>query len=154
LISSMDSDSERRPKIVRRNFRRAVSVALYMINVALLAALLASSITASAMAQAVGGGITGVVHDPSGAAIPGGTVTIQSVETGAVRTLQTDEAGRYVAPSIAVGTYQLTAAKEGFNSDVKQGVEITVGQRTTVDFSLSLAGVQQQVTVSEEAVPV
>src|SRR5262245_21189609 len=88
-----------------------------VLGISLLGLLFGTKFIVPSFGQAVGGGISGVVHDQSGAVIPGATVTIQSVETGAVRTLETDADGRYVAPSIAVGHYQLTATKEGFNPE-------------------------------------
>ena len=65
--------------------------------------------------------LNGVVSDSSGLPLPAVTVTIKSVETGLVRSIVTDEAGRYSAPGLAVGQYQVTAVKEGFTTSRKRG---------------------------------
>lgn len=94
-------------------------------------------------------GISGVVTDSSGAAIPGAAVRIQNVATSAVRAVASDEAGRYDVLLLPIGTYSVTAEKAGFQSESKTGITLTVGQRATVDISLPLGEVQQKVTVTE-----
>ena len=54
--------------------------------------------TAASSGQTTGASLSGNVHDQSGAALPGASVTITNVETGAQRALITDEDGRYTAP--------------------------------------------------------
>ena len=104
--------------------------------------------------QVVGTSIFGSVQDESGAGLPQATVVIRSLETGASRTLITDEAGRYAAPSIAVGAYRITASKEGFATQIKTGIDLVVGQSITVDLRLSVGELQQTVTVEESPLPV
>ena len=105
-------------------------------------------------AQVVGGAISGAVRDESGAPLPSATVLIKSLETGAERKLITDSAGHYAAPSIAVGPYQVIASKEGFQSQVKTGINLVVGQATTVELTLPVGQVRQVVTVEETVSPV
>src|SRR5580692_5707766 len=100
---------------------------------------------AAGIARAQGeAGITGVVTDPSGAAIAGAAVKVENVETGAARDVATDAAGRYDAPLLPIGNYRVTAAKTVFQSQSTTGITLTVGQRATVDISLVLGEVQQQ----------
>ena len=63
---------------------------------------------ASALAQVTAGTILGTVADSSGAVIPGATVQLRNVETGITRTVTTDAAGRYRAPQLGLGTYEVT----------------------------------------------
>lgn len=98
--------------------------------------------------------ISGVVSDSSGLALPAATVTIKSVETGSVRTLITDEAGRYSAPGLGVGQYQVTAAKEGFTQSQKTGITLVVGQENAVNLTLNVGEISQTVTVEASAAPV
>ena len=79
-------------------------------------------------AQVVGASLSGVVTDASRSAIPQASVTVRNVETGAERRLVTDSSGHYSAPSITVGPYIITAAKSGFASQQKSGVNLVVGQ--------------------------
>src|SRR5579862_4208064 len=62
-------------------------------------------------------GISGVVTDTSGSAIPGATVQVENTETGVIRALTTDEAGRYDATLLPIGNYKVTADKPGFQSE-------------------------------------
>jgi hypothetical protein len=117
-------------------------------------ALLTLVAHASVWGQVVGGAISGTVHDESGAALPSADVTIKNLETGAERKLVTDASGRYAAPSIAVGQYWVSAAKEGFQSQAKTGINLVVGQSTTVDLTLPVGEVRQVVTVEESPSPV
>ena len=84
--------------------------------------LLTLSLTVTAWGQAVGAALSGTVTDDSGAGMPNAAVTVRNLETGAMRQLVTDEAGRYSAPSIPVGPYQVSAEKAGFNTQVKTGI--------------------------------
>src|SRR5215469_14868175 len=106
------------------------------------------------LAQVVGGSISGIVKDETGAGIPAAQVLLKNSETGAERRLLSDESGRYSAPSIAVGRYTVTASKENFQSQTKTGVELVVGQTIGVDLTLRLGDIKQTITVEESASPV
>jgi len=105
-------------------------------------------------AQVVGASISGSVKDDTGAALAGASVSVKNVETGAERKLTTDDSGRYSAPSIAIGHYRVSAAKEGFNSQVKTGIELVIGQSAVVDLTLQIGDLHQVVTVEEAPDPV
>jgi Carboxypeptidase regulatory-like domain len=99
------------------------------------------------IAQVVGGSIGGVVTDVSGAAIRGAHVVIRNTETGTERTLITDAEGRYSAPSLAVGRYDVDVTSTSFSSQKRSGVVLTVGQSNQVDIALSIGSVTQNVVV-------
>ena len=115
------------------------------LNFILFALLLIGAVTAGA--QVVGGSISGVVHDKTGAALQGVTVTVRQIETGATRTLITDSDGRFSAPSLPVGNYAVSAKSEGFATDERSGISLAVAQSMQLNFVLGLASVQQQVEV-------
>ena len=98
-------------------------------------------------AQVVGATLTGVVDDPSGAAVSGATVTVRQVETGVTRVLITDAQGRFSAPSIPIGTYTVTAEHVGFAAQEQSGIALTVGQSLQVNLRLNVAGIKQEVVV-------
>ena len=102
-----------------------------------------------ARGQVVGASLSGVVTDESQGAIPQATVLVKNGETGAVRNLVTDGTGRYFAPSIAVGKYEITVSKSGFSSQVKSDINLVVGQSSTVNFVLKTGEIEQVVTVEE-----
>ena len=101
------------------------------------------------LGQVVGASISGTVKDDTGAGLPEASVTIRNLETGAERKVVTDDAGRYSAPSIAVGPYQVQAEKAGFSSQVRTGISLVVGQRTVVDLTLPVGELKQVMTVEE-----
>ncbi len=101
--------------------------------------------------QGTTGTISGTVKDSSGAVLPGASVAIVNEETDLSRSVQTDGAGRYTAPSLPLGHYRVTARQEGFRSEVRQGIEITVGREAVVSFELQVGSVSQQIEVAGEA---
>ena len=101
----------------------------------------------AAHAQVVGGTISGIVRDANGATLSGATVTVRQNETGATRTLTTDDEGRFFAPSLPVGAYSVTSAHDGFEPQVQSGFSLTVGQSLRLNFTLGLEKIQQQIEV-------
>ncbi len=99
--------------------------------------------------QVVGSSLYGTVKDESGSGVPGVAVSVKNIETGAERKLVTDDNGRYSAPSISVGRYQVEATKEGFTSQRKTGIDLVVGQALEVDLTLPVGELKQVVTVEE-----
>jgi hypothetical protein len=124
---------------------------LYRIVVALLWILVASGGAAPASAQIVGATLSGTVHDTTGAAVSGATVTVRQTETGATRTLTTGADGRYSAPSVPVGPYTVTVARDGFATQEQTGIVLVVAQSLVVDFKLGVGAVQQNVVVNAES---
>jgi len=104
--------------------------------------------------QVVGASISGSVRDESGLAIASAVVSVRNLETGAERKLVADDAGRYSAPSIAIGRYQVSAEKPGFNSQVKTGIELAIGQSLVVDLTLPVGEIKQVITVEAAGSPV
>jgi Carboxypeptidase regulatory-like domain len=100
-------------------------------------------------AQIVGGVVSGTVLDPSNATIGQATVVIRNVETGSERRLTTGSDGTFSAPSIAVGTYSVSVEHEGFASEHRTGIVVTVGQTVRLRFVLALGNVEQAVTVAD-----
>ncbi len=95
--------------------------------------------------------IAGTVSDETGAVIAGAAVSVKGVETGAVRALVTDNAGRYDAPSLPVGKYEVTAEHSGFRTEAKTGITLTIGQRADVNFTLTVGGMEETISVDEAA---
>src|SRR4029077_3138377 len=104
-----------------------------------------------ACAQVTTGTISGVVQDASGAAIPGAMVTIKNVDTGTTRTLTTDAGGRYEAPNLPLGNYEVTGQQSGFQTEVRSGITLTVGREAVVNLGLKVGQVSERVLVTGEA---
>ncbi|MBI2818676.1 MAG: TonB-dependent receptor [Acidobacteria bacterium] len=101
--------------------------------------------------QATTATISGTVADSSRAVLPGATVVILHEETGISRTVRADAAGRYSAPSLALGSYRVTASLEGFQSEARSGIVLTIGRQAVVNFELQVGAVTQTVEVTGEA---
>src|SRR3989440_2422320 len=91
--------------------------------------------------------IEGAVTDSSGGGIPGVSVQIKNLETGAERLLTTDDSGRFSAAALSVGQYEVRAEKSGFRAEIKNGISLVVGQRLFVDLVLQIGDVRQVVEV-------
>ena len=113
-------------------------------------ALILCAIPTVAMAQATGGTIAGMVFDESNAGVPGATVTIRQTETDARRVLVTDEQGRYNAPALEPGTYEITAELSGFQTTVRRGVTLSLGQTLAVNVTMKVGGLETRVVVTEQ----
>ena len=98
--------------------------------------------------------ITGTVRDASGAALPTASVTLKNLETGATRRLVADPDGRYAAPALPIGQYELSADRTGFAPQTKTGITLVLGQQINVDFTLQIGELQQAVKVEETITPV
>src|SRR5438128_2489876 len=78
----------------------------------------------SAFSQSSNGSLGGIVQDPSGALVPGATITVTNTGTGIVNTTISNESGAYSFPSVAPGTYKVTAALPGFRTSAFSDVGI------------------------------
>src|SRR5215471_13501073 len=105
----------------------------------------------SLFAQVTAGTVSGTVQDSSGAALPGATVTIRNLDTGMARAITTDEGGRYAAPDLSLGNYEVQAQLTGFQTEIRRGITLTVGRQAVVNLSLRVGQVNEQVTVTGEA---
>src|SRR5262245_43850338 len=85
--------------------------------------------------------ILGTVKDPSGAVLPGAEVKVRNTETGTLRTAVTGTRGEYRVPALAVGTYEVSATMAGFQTGVRQGVELSIGRDAVIDFGLQVGAV-------------
>lgn len=101
-------------------------------------------------AQTVTGTIQGTVTDRSGAALPGVTITIRNVETGLERVAVTTSEGRFNAPFLQIGRYNVQAELSGFGTMKHNNVRVDLNQTSVQDFILDPA-MTETVTVSADA---
>ena len=94
--------------------------------------------------------LRGTVTDASGAVVPGVNVTILNTDTGFTLDLVTNAAGIYDAVSITPGNYKVTFTGSGFQTLVRDGIDLTVGT-ATVNGQLTVGATQQQIEVTAEA---
>lgn len=95
------------------------------------------------------GTINGRVTDPAGAAIPGATVAVMNVDTGANRNTVTNAEGLYSFPALDPGTYRVRIEKSGF-APTTRAMTVFVGSTSTLDLSMAIAGTTQEVDVTTD----
>jgi hypothetical protein len=95
--------------------------------------------------------ISGTVSDVSGAVIPGAQISITNTATGQARMVLSNELGRYYAPGLAPGSYQVSSMVEGFSAVVHSGITLTVGSEAVVNFSMTPGQVSETIDVTGEA---
>ena len=124
------------PSVVMRSFVIALSA---------VAMLLCATVS---QAQVTTGTIAGTVSDSSGAVLPGAKIEILNEGTGAVRTVTTAADGHYSAPSLPVGNYKLTVGMAGFQTEVRSGIVLAVGQQAVLDIKMQVGAVTQTLEVT------
>ena len=114
---------------------------------ALLVAVVVCTRAAGAAAQMNTGEIAGVVRDASGAVLSGALVSATHQASGATVQRPTDADGRYFMPALRPGTWDLTAQLPGFAAQTRRGVVVEIGRTLTLEFTLGVQGLTEQVTV-------
>src|SRR5712671_109439 len=103
-----------------------------------------------AAGQSQEGRILGTVTDQSGGLVKGARVTIINVDTGVTRTLETNDAGDYVAPSLPPGPYKLVVEATGFKKVERNGIRLEVAKDIRLDLTMQPGSVTETVTVTEQ----
>jgi hypothetical protein len=102
-------------------------------------------------AQVSGATLSGTVSDASGSAVPNATVSIKNNATGITHDITTDPAGFYSVPNLPPAVYDVKTTASGFSTQTQSGITLTVGAEQTLNFSLKVGNVSENVTVTSEA---
>ena len=95
--------------------------------------------------------MAGLVTDPSGAVIPGATITITNVDTGvAIKTVSNGQ-GYYTVPQLQPGHYRLNAAMAGFKDLVREGIVLQVDDNVALNIAMQVGAATQVVNITAEA---
>jgi hypothetical protein len=113
--------------------------------------LLSSSVSLLAQTSQTNGNVTGTVTDPTGAAIPGATVTLTDEATNIPLTTSTNAAGLYLFQNVNIGTYTLTVEKQGFRREVAAHQTVSTGTNLTLNLSLQIGATSETVEVKDVA---
>jgi hypothetical protein len=117
----------------------ALMVSVLMLTSGLIPAALAQSSTS--------GSIVGVVTDPSGAVVPGVTITVVDPSTKQARTTVSNDAGQYVLQNVSPGVYKLKAVKPGFATDEINALTVSVGNQTNASLKMAVGAESTTVDV-------
>ena len=115
--------------------------AMAMLTIALLCA-------SEAHAQVAGATLSGIVTDPSGAAIASADVSIANTATGVVRSQITDDAGFYSSSNLLPGHYEVTVKAKGFSATKESGIDLAVGAQQVLNVPLKIGEATQTVEVT------
>ena len=122
-----------------------------MWRIALLIVLVGfNSTRVLAQSQITTGTIQGTISDQTGAVIPNATVVLKHSATGVERTIMTDAAGRFTAPLLQVGEYEITVSAQGLSSATRRGYNLNLGETLVADVALQLAAVSAEISVTEQ----
>src|SRR5438876_2044653 len=95
--------------------------------------------------------LRGTVIDPTGAVLPGVSISLLNKGSHQERRQLTDSNGNYVFASLPNGDYSLTAELSGFKAQIRDGIALQVGQRVNLDLALEVGSITEEVTVTEAA---
>jgi hypothetical protein len=100
------------------------------------------------------GSISGLVCDPTGAAVSDARVIARRLGTDVVQSSPTDAAGAYLIAALPPGRYEVVVDASGFSKAVAPEVKLLVGQSTRLDFALQLGIKQESITVVADSAAV
>ncbi|HKX30306.1 MAG TPA: TonB-dependent receptor [Blastocatellia bacterium] len=106
------------------------------------------------MKQTTTGTISGVLVDPQGRAVAGATVTVKNSATGSIRQTTTDAQGYYRVVGLQPGRYEVRTEQRGFNPDARINIGVTVAEETVINFSLTVSGTRETVTINVDTIRV
>jgi len=119
-----------------------------LIALAITALLFQLSVAPALGQSGPSGTLGGIVQDPNGASMPGVSVTVRNVATGAARTVVTNDEGRWTIPGLSVGTYQVTYELAGFKKLVRDRTEIEASVPRTLEDKLEVGDVGAVVNIT------
>lgn len=107
--------------------------------------------SSSLVAQEFRAGISGIVRDTQGAALPKAAVEVVNLETNDANRTVSNESGFYGVPSLAIGFYRVTVTASGFKKAERNHMELRSGDQVQLDFTLEIGAVQETIVVTGEA---
>jgi outer membrane receptor protein involved in Fe transport len=117
--------------------RKTIGVVVFLISAALVG-----------LAQVDTGSLVGTVKDPSGAVLPGVTVTATNADTGVATPAKTEVDGSYVITPLKIGRYSVSVEGAGFKREIRKDIVLDVQQTIRLDFSLTVGAVTETTEVS------
>ncbi len=129
---------------IRTPYLRGFRFLPYFFVISMIAATFSKAQTTTASFQ-------GTVADATGAVLPGAQVTASNVETGLKRTTTTSDEGRFLLSELPPGSYEITVTLPGFDTLVRKGMTLTVGQQASLRLTMNVGTVDQHVIVTGDA---
>src|SRR5713101_2463363 len=98
--------------------------------------------------------LDGTVRDEKGGVIPKASISLREMDTNRAYSGATNDSGFYVVPNLLPGRYELKVGYTGFANFTQTGILLSVGQTATVNVTLKVAALGEEVTVTGEAPPI
>ncbi|MGE5204452.1 MAG: carboxypeptidase regulatory-like domain-containing protein [Chlamydiota bacterium] len=136
--------------LFRESFVASISAGRRQAALALAAFLLWCLCAPFSQAQ-ISAKLSGLITDQSGAVLPAATVTARDLDTGISHAAVSDPSGRYQLFALPPGQYEIRVKKDGFAEAIRGGIRLAVGQDASVNLSLRIGQVNQQIKVTEDA---
>ena len=128
---------------MRRTWRNLMRFVLAVLVVA-------TALTPAAVGQKDSGAVAGVVRDSAGAVVPAAKVTVRDVDRGTGTVVTTSAQGEYVASPLKIGSYNLTAEKEGFKKTTVGPIVVNIQEHPEVDITLQVGSIHEVMTITSE----
>src|SRR5260370_1321563 len=112
-----------------------------------IAALLLCFVCVCTFAQTNRGSINGTVKDPSGAVVPGASVTVVNAGTNETRHVKATDSGTFTVSDLEPVTYTVTVEAPGFKKNIIQGVKVDTSSSVSVTANLQTGSVATEITV-------
>src|SRR5271166_5236400 len=141
----------RRPQVTNNCIGASAGAKRASYRPCILGAALAALFSVGAWSQTQLATVSGTIADPSGAVVPGVSVTVVSQGTGLKRSALTDTAGQYRFAGLPTGNYSLRIEKTGFRSQIREEVVLTSAAEVMINSQLAIGDISQQTTVSANA---
>lgn len=101
-----------------------------------------------AFCQVDRGAIAGRVMDSSGAVVPKASITVTNKATGVAITTPVNDSGEYQVLALIPGNYTVKASADGFESLLRDDIELHVQDRLSIEFVLKVGSMSQEVVVT------
>jgi len=117
----------------------------------LMVSMMIALFPASVFGQETRGTINGKVIDSTQGTVAGAAVKVTNVAMGTSVSITTNEAGLFVAPFLAPGTYEIVVEVKGFKKYVRSNVTLRIGETLDTPITLETGGTEESITVTAES---
>jgi Carboxypeptidase regulatory-like domain len=95
--------------------------------------------------------LSGLIQDPSALKIPGAEITLRNEQTGGKRVTKSNDDGLYSIFSLNPGVYRISVHAANFETVIREGIKLDVGESARLDFDLRIGDSHTEVTVHSDA---
>ncbi len=94
--------------------------------------------------------ISGLIHDPSALNVAEAQINVRNEQTGGKRTTHSNQSGFYGVYSLSPGQYRISVQAAGFETVIREGVKLEVGDSARLDFVLRIGDSRSVMTIKDD----